>query len=225
MADRSCRPHHTPGCLPERTERRIIKLRMTRRLGPARIAWALRLNHSAVHQLLCRYHCHRLVHLHGPTAVPVRRYERDPVSTTRPSELIHVDVKFGNVSDGGAGSSCAGRRQAQQPGHHRPGRDATAIASRSWATALRTALVDYARLPTPRSCRTSETKPGRRSCCAHMPGTPASASPSSGSCPTTDPASDRNSGPLPAPSSPSSAGAPGPTGPRPTPKSNASTAL
>jgi transposase len=97
MADRSSRPHRSPGQLPERTERRIIKLRVTRRLGPARIAWALHLNPSTVHQVLRRYHCPRLAHLDRATSIPVRRYERD-----RPGELIHVDVKkLGNIPDGG----------------------------------------------------------------------------------------------------------------------------
>ena len=104
MADRSSRPHRCPGQLPLRTERRIIKLRVTRRLGPARIAWALHLNPSTVHQVLRRYHCHRLAHLDRAARVPVRRYERD-----RPGELIHVDVKkLGNIPDGG-GHRTAGR--------------------------------------------------------------------------------------------------------------------
>jgi transposase InsO family protein len=36
MADRSCRPHRSPNQVPQRTERRIIGLRVSRRLGPAR---------------------------------------------------------------------------------------------------------------------------------------------------------------------------------------------
>ena len=38
MADRSSRPHASPGRRPQRTGRRIIGLRVTRRWGPARIA-------------------------------------------------------------------------------------------------------------------------------------------------------------------------------------------
>ena len=34
MEDRSCRPHHSPGRLARRTERRIIALRFNRRWGP-----------------------------------------------------------------------------------------------------------------------------------------------------------------------------------------------
>ena len=97
MADRSCRPHHSPGRLPARTERRIIGLRVSQRLGPARIAFRLGLHPSTVHKVLARYGCPRLAHLDRATAVPVRRYERD-----RPGELVHVDVKkLGNIPDGG----------------------------------------------------------------------------------------------------------------------------
>jgi transposase InsO family protein len=97
MADRSSRPRCSPARTPRRTERRIVKLRVTRRLGPARIGFRLGLAPSTVHAVLARYRCPRLAHLDRATGVPVRRYERD-----RPGELIHVDVKkLGNIPDGG----------------------------------------------------------------------------------------------------------------------------
>jgi transposase len=43
MTDRSSRPHHSPRRTPTHTERRIIKVRVLRRWGPARIAHLLRL--------------------------------------------------------------------------------------------------------------------------------------------------------------------------------------
>ncbi|MFE7572486.1 leucine zipper domain-containing protein, partial [Streptomyces sp. NPDC057539] len=43
MTDRSSRPHRSPRQTPGRTERRIIKVRLLRRWGPARIAHLLRL--------------------------------------------------------------------------------------------------------------------------------------------------------------------------------------
>ena len=49
MADRPSRPHHSPAQTPVRTERRIAGLRVSRRLGPARIAFRLGLNPSTVH--------------------------------------------------------------------------------------------------------------------------------------------------------------------------------
>jgi transposase InsO family protein len=109
MADRSSRPHHSPGRTCGRTERRIIKLRVSRRLGPARIAWQLGLNPSTVHQVLRRYGCPKLACLDRAAQVAVRRYER-----ARPGELIHVDIKkLGNIPDGG-GHRVLGR----QAGRH-----------------------------------------------------------------------------------------------------------
>jgi transposase InsO family protein len=97
MADRASRPHASPARTPRRTERRIVKLRVTARLGPARIGFRLGLAPSTVHAVLTRYGCPPLAHLDRGTGVPVRRYERE-----RPGELVHVDVKkLGNIPDGG----------------------------------------------------------------------------------------------------------------------------
>jgi hypothetical protein len=93
-------------------ERRIIGLRVSRRLGPAPIAWQLGLNPSTVHRVLTRYGCPRLACLDRATAVPVRRYERE-----RPGELVHVDVKkLGNIPDGG-GWRTAGRQRGRRNKH------------------------------------------------------------------------------------------------------------
>jgi transposase InsO family protein len=109
MADRSCRPHRSPGQTGQRTERRIIGLRVSRRLGPARIAFRLGLNPSTVHKVLTRYGCPALAHLDRAAGVPVRRYERE-----RPGELVHVDVKKpGNIPDGG-GWRTVGRAQGSR---------------------------------------------------------------------------------------------------------------
>ncbi|BBX69634.1 hypothetical protein MPSYJ_30950 [Mycolicibacterium psychrotolerans] len=55
MVDRSSRPHHSPNQTPTRTERRIIKIRVLRRWGPARIGYQLGIHPSTVHQVLSRY--------------------------------------------------------------------------------------------------------------------------------------------------------------------------
>jgi transposase InsO family protein len=142
MADRSSRPHHSPARLPARTERRIIGLRVSQRLGPARIAFRLGLRPSTVHKVLARYGCPRLAHLDRATKVPVRRYERD-----RPGELVHVDVKkLGNIPDGG-GHRVAGRQQ----GHHNRGLTAGATRDKYRSPRLgygylHTALDDHSRL-------------------------------------------------------------------------------
>lgn len=97
MTDRSSRPHTSPRRIPTRIERRIIKVRLARRWGPARIAFLLRLVPSTVHRVLTRFGLARLSHLDRATAQPVRRYER-----ARPGELVHVDIKkLGNIPDGG----------------------------------------------------------------------------------------------------------------------------
>ncbi|MBO0772198.1 MAG: IS481 family transposase [Actinobacteria bacterium] len=109
MADRSSRPATSPARTPRRAERRIVKLRAGKRLGPARIAARLGLPASTVHAVLARYRCPPLAHLDRASGRPVRRYER-----ARPGELVHVDVKkLGNIPDGG-GWRVTGRAQGNR---------------------------------------------------------------------------------------------------------------
>ncbi|MGW3499115.1 IS481 family transposase, partial [Streptomyces sp. NPDC001020] len=109
MADRSSRPHTSPRQTPTRTERRIIKVRVLRRWGPARIAGLLRLVPSTVHRVLTRYGLARLAHLDRATGRVIRRYERD-----RPGDLVHVDIKkLGNIPDGG-GHKALGRQAGRK---------------------------------------------------------------------------------------------------------------
>lgn len=117
MADRSSRPHRSPARTPTRTERRIIKVRVLRRWGPARIAYLLGLNPSTVHRVLRRYKLARLVHLDRATGRVIRRYERDA-----PGELVHVDIKkLGNIPDGG-GHRVLGRRAGARHRTRTPGK-------------------------------------------------------------------------------------------------------
>ena len=97
MADRSSRPHHSPARTPTRTERRIIKVRVLRRWGPARIGYLLGLHPSTVHRVLTRYRMARLCWLDRPTGQVIRRIE-----SSRCGELVHVDVKkLGKIPVGG----------------------------------------------------------------------------------------------------------------------------
>jgi transposase InsO family protein len=144
MVDRSSRPHASPARTAHRTERRIVKLRVTSRLGPARIGFRLGLPPSTVHAVLRRYHCPRLAHLDRATGVPVRRYER-----RRPGELVHVDVKkLGNIPDGGGWrvhGRYAGKRNHQA--HHDPGGRRTRYHDPVLGYGyLHTALDDHSRL-------------------------------------------------------------------------------
>ncbi|MFE5098270.1 IS481 family transposase, partial [Streptomyces sp. NPDC056638] len=109
MTDRSSRPHTSPRRTPTRTERRIIKVRVLRRWGPARIAHLLGLVPSTVHRVLTRYRLAHLTHLDRATGRVIRRYERD-----RPGELVHVDIKkLGNIPDGG-GHKALGRQAGRK---------------------------------------------------------------------------------------------------------------
>lgn len=116
MVDRSSRPYTCPRRTPTRTERRIIKVRVIRRWGPARIAGLLRLNRATVHRVLVRYGMPRLAWVDRATGVVVRRYER-----AAPGELVHVDIKkLGNIPDGGGHKvlgRAAGRRTRDNAGY------------------------------------------------------------------------------------------------------------
>jgi transposase InsO family protein len=97
MVDRSSRPHHSPNRTPTRTERRIIKVRVLRRWGPARIGYLLGVHPSTVHRVLTRYGLAKLRWLDRPTGRVIRRIE-----SAQPGDLVHVDVKkLGKIPAGG----------------------------------------------------------------------------------------------------------------------------
>ena len=91
------RPHYSPQRTPTRTERRIIKVRVVRRWGPARIGYLLGLHPATVHRVLTRYGMARLRWLDRPTGRVVRRMEPG-----RCGDLVHIDVKkLGKIPAGG----------------------------------------------------------------------------------------------------------------------------
>jgi transposase InsO family protein len=95
--DRSSRPHRSPTRLPRQLERRIEALRRSRKLGPARIGGILDVAHSTVHRVLVRLGLNRLAWMDRPTGRVIRR-----IITTRPGELVHVDIKkLGRIPAGG----------------------------------------------------------------------------------------------------------------------------
>jgi transposase InsO family protein len=97
MVDRSSRPHHSPNRTPTRTERRIIKVRVLRRWGPARIGYLLGIHPSTVHRVLTRYRLARLRWLDRATGRVIRRIE-----SLSCGDLVHVDVKkLGKIPAGG----------------------------------------------------------------------------------------------------------------------------
>ena len=97
MNDLSSRPHRSPARTPQRRERRIIKLRVTRRWGPARIGFLLGLHPSTVHRVLSRWGLAKLRWLDRASGRVIRRYEH-----AAPGDLVHVDIKkLGRIPDGG----------------------------------------------------------------------------------------------------------------------------
>jgi hypothetical protein len=72
-------------------------LRQRKGLGPARLAGLVGLPASTVHRVLVRSQLNRLDHLDRVTRVPIRR-----MTTDRPGELVHVDIKkLGRIPAGG----------------------------------------------------------------------------------------------------------------------------
>jgi transposase InsO family protein len=103
MGDRSSRPNRCPAQLPTRIEHRIMGLRVSRRWGPARIGYRLRLAPSTVSKVLTRYEAPRLAWTDPATGCRLRakpkpfRYEH-----AAPGDLVHVDIKkLGRIPDGG----------------------------------------------------------------------------------------------------------------------------
>ncbi len=85
LADRSCRPHHSPDALPALLLSWIERLRRQRWTG-AQIAEALQLSRATVARRLQGLGLARLRALEP--AVPVRRYE-----WKQPGDLVHLDIK------------------------------------------------------------------------------------------------------------------------------------
>ena len=97
LVDRSSRPRSCPHQTPARVERRIVALRRSRRLGPARLAGIVEIPASTVHRVLVRHGVNRLRWLDRPTGQPVRR-----INTEHCGELLHIDVKsLARVPPGG----------------------------------------------------------------------------------------------------------------------------
>jgi transposase InsO family protein len=110
--DRSSRPHSCPHQTSARLERRIVRLRTSRKLGPARIGGIVGAPASTVHQVLCRQGMNRLAWMHRPTGRVVRR-----IVTSRPGELVHVDAKrLARIPAGGGWRAHGRSRQTKHYG-------------------------------------------------------------------------------------------------------------
>ncbi|WP_440714259.1 IS481 family transposase, partial [Gordonia sp. FQ] len=148
LIDRSSRPRTSPRRLDRRTERRIVSLRCTRRWGPHRIAYHLKVPRSTVGRVLARYNMPLLTHLDQATGLRVRRSAPVRYEVDRPGLLVHVDIKKqGRIPDGG-GWRAHGRGSAQDKNAGRARDQATrggAPGSRGYRY-LHHAVDDYSRI-------------------------------------------------------------------------------
>ena len=116
--DRSSRPRRCPQRTARSVERRIERLRRDHKLGPARIAGIVEMHASTVHRVLVRQGLNQLRAIDPPTGRVIRRIE-----TSRPGELVHIDVKkLGRIPDGG-GWWTHGRGNDAYKGHSQVGYD------------------------------------------------------------------------------------------------------
>jgi transposase InsO family protein len=128
LRDRSSRPLSCPHQTPARVERRIVALRQSRRLGPARLAGIVDVPASTIHRVLVRHGVNRLRWMDRPTGRVIRR-----IQTSRCGELIHIDVKkLARIPDGG--------------GHKKLGRSASTHSSGAGYTHIHTAIDAQSRL-------------------------------------------------------------------------------
>ena len=121
MVDRSSRPHRSPRRLAQRRERRIIKVRFTRRWGAHRIAAHLRLARSTVEAVLHRYQMPLLRHLDQNSGFTGAPAQAPPLRTRDPGDMVHLDIKkLGRIPDGGGHRKLgrqAGRRNRAGMGY------------------------------------------------------------------------------------------------------------
>jgi transposase InsO family protein len=122
LRDRSSRPWSCPHQTPARVERRIVALRQSRKLGPARLAGIVGVPASTVHRVLVRHGVNRLRWMDRPTGRVIRRIE-----TSRCGELVHIDVKkLARIPNGG-GHKIHGRAGTRNGSMSKQGRGYTHI--------------------------------------------------------------------------------------------------
>ena len=88
LVDRSSRPRRCPSKTPAKVERRVVQLRLRHQLGPARLAERAGVPASTLHRIWARNGVSRLSDLDRRSGRVIRRIE-----TSRPGELVHLDVK------------------------------------------------------------------------------------------------------------------------------------
>jgi len=101
-----------------------VGLRVSRRWGPARIAYRLGMAVSTVHKVLRRYDCPPLAWTDPATGVRIKWARRRVHSYVHdaPGDLVHVDIKkLGRIPDGGGwrflGRADGNRRKSNPVGY------------------------------------------------------------------------------------------------------------
>lgn len=115
LEDRSSRPRRSPRRLPDAATAAIIRTRVRRRYGPARLAPLTGHPASTIYGVLRRAGLNRLRDADRVTGAPVRYV------ACHPGALVHQDhKKLGRVPDGG-GWRVLGRDKAPHHGHSNAG--------------------------------------------------------------------------------------------------------
>jgi transposase InsO family protein len=88
LVDRSSRPRRCPTKTPAKVERQVVELRRRHQVSAARLAPRAGIPASTLHVIWARHGVSRLSDLERRTGRLIRR-----IVTTRPGELVHLDVK------------------------------------------------------------------------------------------------------------------------------------
>jgi transposase InsO family protein len=112
LEDRSSRPRRCPTKTPPKIERRVVELRRRHQVSAARLAKRAGLPASTLHAVWTRNGVSRLSDLERRSGRVVRRIE-----TSRPGELVHIDVKKQAKIPKGGGWRVNGWNGRIQNGH------------------------------------------------------------------------------------------------------------
>jgi transposase InsO family protein len=111
LVDRSSRPRRCPTKTSDKVERRVVALRQRHQLGPARLAERAGIPASTLHRIWQRNGVSRLSDLDRRGGRVIRRIE-----TSRPGELVHLDVKKQAKIPKGGGWRVNGRAKKNRNG-------------------------------------------------------------------------------------------------------------
>jgi transposase-like protein len=125
LRPRSRRPHAQPTKTSVRLQRRVLRARR-QGIGPARIAVTVPVSPATAHRILVDHGVNRL---HPPQPKAARRFEK-----ARPSELLHLDVKWDQESAYRIGSVKRGSTSERQKRCNRRASVDTALGPRLSAT-------------------------------------------------------------------------------------------